>query len=395
MAEQKSKFRRIWLALAVLVLLGAGLFGYWYLFVRGTVSSDDARLDANLVNLAPDLPGRLERLLVAEGDKVRKDQPVFVLDQSLFKVALDRAQAQVDSAQASLAVARAKLSKLLHGTRVEEIQLAMDAEKQAKARAELSKTEYERTKGLHGQHAIAGERLDQARTAWIVAENAHDKASHNLALLRHGARQEDVEAARAGVEAASARLRAAQVAVDKAKTDIEHSVVRAPFSGPVVGVWRRPGAILAPGTPVVTLIDPASLHVAANIDEKDLSEISVGDPVDISIDAFPDRPLKGKVSRIMQVTNSTFSLIPAEGVSGTFIKVTQRVPIRIALDSLPDLPLGPGLSVEVHIHTGERSGPDGGRAGSAAESEAGKTTPVEPAEHPTEPANLSAVNDAN
>ena len=106
-----------------------------------------------------------------------------------------------------------------------------------------------------------------------------------------------------------------------------------------------------PGQPVVSLFDPKSLRVDANIEEKYLHEIAVGDEVDIKVDAYPDLALKGRVTEILRATNSEFSLIPAEGVSGTFIKVTQRIPLRIAVVSAPDVPLGPGLSAEVKIST--------------------------------------------
>jgi len=335
---------------AILVVLGAGAFGYWYLFMRGIVKSDDARLAADRVDLAPDLPGRLDRLFVKEGDWVQKGQPVFVLDQSLLTIALEQAHTGVATARASLNVARAQLAKVLHGSRIEQIQMALDAVKGAAAQAQLTETEYARIKKLQSQGAVTKERLDQARAAWIVSKNARRAADHRLALVRHGARQEDIDAAKSGVDAANTRLQAAQVAVVKIRTDIGHSLVRAPFSGPVVRVWRRPGAMLAPGTPVVTLINPATLHVAANVEEKDLRRIAVGDPVDISVDAFPGHTLHGRLTRILRATNSMFSLIPSEGVSGTFIKVAQRVAIRISLDHVPRLPLSPGLSVVVRIH---------------------------------------------
>jgi multidrug resistance efflux pump len=101
------------------------------------------------------------------------------------------------------------------------------------------------------------------------------------------------------------------------------------------------------------MFDPSTLRVDANIEEKYLNRVRIGDDVDIEIDAYPGLRLKGKVMDILRATNSKFSLIPAEGVSGTFIKVTQRVPLRIAVTAAPsDLHLGPGLSVEVRIRTG-------------------------------------------
>jgi len=109
------------------------------------------------------------------------------------------------------------------------------------------------------------------------------------------------------------------------------------------------------------VMDPSTLHVAANIKEKALDKIAVGDEVIISIDAYPGVRLTGRVTSILRATNSQFSLIPAEGVSGTYIKVAQRVPLRIAVEVPPDLEVGPGLSVEVRIRV-SRGGPRRGTA---------------------------------
>jgi membrane fusion protein (multidrug efflux system) len=106
----------------------------------------------------------------------------------------------------------------------------------------------------------------------------------------------------------------------------------------------------------VTVFDPATLRVDANIEEKYLGEIALNDQVDILVDAYPGLHLKGRISDILRATNSQFSLIPSEGVSGTFIKVTQRVPLRIAVATPADLPIGPGLSVEVRIRVGTAGG---------------------------------------
>jgi multidrug resistance efflux pump len=108
--------------------------------------------------------------------------------------------------------------------------------------------------------------------------------------------------------------------------------------------------------PVVSMFDPTTLRVDANIEEKYLDDVAIGDTADISVDAYPTLRLHGRVTEILRATNSEFSLIPAEGVSGTFIKVTQRVPLRIAVTPPPELALGPGLSVEVRIHSGTSKG---------------------------------------
>jgi multidrug resistance efflux pump len=108
--------------------------------------------------------------------------------------------------------------------------------------------------------------------------------------------------------------------------------------------------------PVISMFDPTTLRVDANIEERYLHDVAVGDVADLSVDAYPSLRLHGRVTEILRAANAEFSLIPAEGVSGTFIKVTQRVPLRIAVTAPPGLALGPGLSVEVRIHSGSSAG---------------------------------------
>ncbi len=171
-------------------------------------------------------------------------------------------------------------------------------------------------------------------------------------MLREGSRVEDIAAAKADLELAKSRVVEATAAVEDARADLAHCFVKAPFDGWVVRRWLDPGAITPPGQPVVTVFDPSTLRVDANIEEKYLHQVHIGDEADITVDAFPQLKLKGRVTEILRATNSQFSLIPAEGVSGTFIKVTQRVPLRIAVSAPAELPLGPGLSVAVKIRVG-------------------------------------------
>ena len=346
---RRSPRGKIKLAVGVLLLLGLSAGVYWYTVLRGTVYSDDARIDADLVDLAPELSGTLEEVLVQEGDRVKRGQPLFRLDHTLLEAAQAKARAQLLAARAALSSTEAGYDKARRGPRAEEIRMASEAVKRAEAEARLANTNWLRARKLRASHAMPEAEVDRARTRWETAGHAQKEAVDRLRLLRRGTRREDREAARAGVAAAKARIAAADAALHQARIRLARAEVRAPFDGVVVRRWRNPGAMLAPGVPVLTLLNPATLHVAANVEEKYLDEIAAGDPVEIEVDAFPRGKLHGRVTRILRVTNSKFSLIPAEGVSGTFIKVAQRVPIRIAFDSPPDLPLGPGLSVEVRI----------------------------------------------
>jgi membrane fusion protein (multidrug efflux system) len=340
---------RIKAALGGLLVLGLLAAGYWYLFLRGTVYADDARVDGDLVDLAPELSGTLERVMVHEGDRVKRGELVFQLDRTALEAALAQAKAEVGTAHAALEVAAAARAKAKHGPRREEIRMAEQSRAKAEARAKLAAASWERAQKLYAEHAVPEVELERAQAEQDATAHALQELTDRVTLLRHGTRPEDREAAAAAVAVAQARIAAAEAAVRQAEIRLAHAEVRAPFDGVVVRRWRDPGAMLAPGTAVVTLMNPATLHVAANVEEKYLADLAVGDPVTISIDAFPGQELHGHVTQILRVTRSQFSLIPAEGVSGTFIKVTQRVPIRVAFDTPPALPLGPGLSVELRI----------------------------------------------
>lgn len=352
--NNRSKLRRLGAGIAFLLLIAAGVFGYWYSFMRGIVYSDDARFDGHLVDLAPEISGTLDDVALREGDKMRRGQKAFSLDTKVVTATLAQAEAVIRTAQAAIAVAQARYERALNGPLPEEIAAGEANVKRMEIEKDLARLELERSEKLQKAGAEPLDELDRAVSAEKGAEQAYENARQNLALLERGTRPEDIRSAQAELEAGKARLAEAEAAVARAKLDVARSAVSAPFDGWVVRRWLEPGAMAQPGQPVLSVFDPATLRVAANIEEKFLHHVAVGDEADIRVDAFPGLRLKGRVMQILRATNSQFSMIPAEGVSGTFIKVTQRVPLRIALDAPVDdgLFIGPGLSVVIRIKIG-------------------------------------------
>lgn len=347
---------RITIAIAILLVMGLAAAGYWYYFMRGIVFSDDARFDGDLLDIAPRINGVLTQVHAVKGDRVTAGQVLFVLDKEDLAAALTRAEAEVASARADLQMAEAQGMKTVNGSRPEEIRMAKATEQKAAAALNLATDEYTRFKALYAQHVVPTSQIDRAEAGYEESRRAHEEAVNRLELLINGSRKEDVDAADANIEMKKARLAVAEAGVRQARINLDYTEIVAPCDGVVVQKWASPGVIVPMGKPVLTIFNPSTLHVTANIEEKNLETVAVGNTVDISVDAYPTLKLTGRVEKIMSTANSEFSLIPAEGISGTYIKVAQRVPVRIAAEIPADLNIGPGLSVEVSIHVRPRSG---------------------------------------
>jgi membrane fusion protein, multidrug efflux system len=344
--------RRIQAGVAILAVLAVGVFGYWFAFMRGIVFTDDARIGGHLVDVAPEISGRLTAIAVHEGQFVRKGTVVFQLDPAIPSAALNQAEAVLVSARANLGLSQALYEKAVNGSRPEEVKAAEATVRRLQDEEGMARLDYERFQALFKGSAVTQDALDRARTVFQSAEQSRENAAQNLVLLQLGSRKEDVAAAKASLELARSRVAEASAAVENARSNLVRCTVQAPFDGWVVRRWIDPGAMPVTAQPVISMFDPSTLRVDANIEEKYLDDIAIGDTADISVDAYPSLRIHGRVTDILRAANSEFSLIPSEGVSGTFIKVTQRVPLRIAVTVPPELALGPGLSVEVRIHSG-------------------------------------------
>ena len=351
--KETSRYRGKWkilLSISFLLAVAIGILSYWFFFIRGKLSTDDARFSGGLLDVAPQIGGMISDVYVKEGESIRKGQVLFTLDTKMLESALLKAEVNVNVAQSNLSISKIAYQKAINGPLVNEIEIAKNANLKTEAQLQLSTDEWERAKALYEGKVITQSSLDKKRTDWEIAKHAHNEAKNRLKLLLDGTRTEDLEMARSNVELQEKQMASAIEAVKQARINLEYAKIVSPFDGVVARRWQDPGAIVSTGRPVLTLLDPSELYIAANIKEQYLSKISLGNRVDISVDAYPDIKLTGQIDKIMRATNSQFSLIPSEGASGTYIKVAQRVPIRIKMDRLPERPLGPGLSVVVHIH---------------------------------------------
>lgn len=320
------------LALAVLALL---VFVVWFAFrtdgspgvieLSGTVEATEAVLGFQV-------PGRIERIVVAEGARVETGDILATLDASEL-------DARVRSADAQAAAAHARLRELQSGFRSEEVAQGEATLRAAQRRATEARTEYERATRLFDGGAISARQRDQAQTMLEVATSDLQRASEQLDILKSGAREEQILAQRAVAAQADAQ-------VDQLRATLEQATILAPFTGIVAIRHREPGETVAPGVAVVTLRNPADRWVRVYVPEADFGRVSIGTPAEIRADPFPDRVFTGVVRFMADEAEFTPRTVQT---SEERVKLVFRIKVRITGDSL--FALKPGLPADVRLLT--------------------------------------------
>jgi membrane fusion protein (multidrug efflux system) len=294
--------KRVLIPLLIFILAAIAVTYYWYTYVRGFDSTDDAYIDADNMTISSKILGRITELGADEGDTVTEDQSLVRLDDSDLKAQENQAQANLEFARKNTALAQVNLDK---------------------AQSDFSRAD-EQFKG----NAITREQYDHARQA--------------------------VQTARAQSDASEAQIVSAQAQLGVVETQLQNTEIRAPFRGVVAKKWLLPGDVVQAAQPILTLYSLEDSWITAYFEETKIQSIHLGDPVEIVIDAYPEHKFEGKVIQIGSTAASQFSLIPPNNASGNFTKVTQRIPIKIGLNiHNPDdinMPLRAGMSVEVKIN---------------------------------------------
>jgi len=296
--------RRVIIPLAILVALALGGAWYWYVNLRGYVTSDDAYVDANRVAISSKILGRVARLAVDEADSVTAGEVLVTLDSTDLSAQMAQATAALALARESVTLSRVNLARAQDDFR----------------------------------------RADQQFKTAVITKEQYDHARSAL----------DAAGAELGISVSRVGTAQAQVGVVRAQLD--NCTIVSPVNGKVAKRWVLQGDVVQPGQPVFTVYDGSQIWVTANLEETNLGALKLGDDVGISVDSYPDRIFGGKVFQFGGSTAAQFSLIPPNNASGNFTKVTQRVPIKISIEErTPGVAsravLLPGMSVEIRIKT--------------------------------------------
>jgi membrane fusion protein (multidrug efflux system) len=338
---------------AVLVLLILVIL-YW-LHARNFQSTDDAFIDTHLVRLAPQISGRVQTVLVEDNQRVAAGQTVIEIDPRDQEARLAQAQAQRAQADAQVAQAQAQVTQNAAQVDVARATYAQELSSEASYAAQATNAgrDFARYQALKQVNpaAVSSQQLDQAQ-AQASSTAAQREAASRQAL---GARSQ-IDAARAQIGAAQAQITAgqaqranAEATIRSAQLDLGYTKVVAPEAGTVAQRSVAVGAYLNAGAQIMAIV-PLRTWVTANFKETQLDLMRPGQPVSVHVDACPHADIEGHVDSIQRGSGQAFGVLPPENATGNFVKVVQRVPVKIVIDGAPrDCPLGPGLSVEPKV----------------------------------------------
>ena len=326
----------------LVVIVVVGLFAWWY--ESHFVSTDDAFIDTRIVAVSPRVPGQVIAVPVTDNEQVKAGEVLVKIDPTPYRVELQQALAAERLARTGLGEARANVAVARAA-----LQQALAAYTSAAAQAANARADLARYRFLHKRNAkaVARTQMDQVVTAARSA-NAEARAARQRVV---GAKAQ-IAAARAALSGAAARVASARAQVQGARLNLSYTTVTAAQDGHVTKKSVAVGNYVTPGQELMALV-PLKLWVTANFKETELDLIHPGQKVSISIDACPNANARGHVTSIQRGSGEAFDLLPPQNATGNYVKVVQRVPVRIDFDALPQgCVLGPGMSVEPKIRIG-------------------------------------------
>ncbi|MCK9194732.1 MAG: HlyD family secretion protein [Nevskia sp.] len=342
-APRKKNILRV--LIPVLVLGAIGVYGtYWYKTGRFIQSTDNAYVKADISVLTPRVGGEITAVHVKDNQAIEFNELLIEIDPSDYAAKVENARAAV--AQAEAALANNGQQRELQHSLIAEAQANWNA---AKASEQQMRREWERADALVKDGVATHQRLDNAEGAY---KNAVANVEHAAAAMQ-ASRQQLGALSQSDRARLDAVLIAAKAQLHLAEIDLAATQIRAPIAGTVGDLAARLGERTAVGQRLLSLVPLDKVYVEANFKETQLTRMSVGQRAEVSIDAFPGRPLAGHIESVSPASGAEFALLPAQNATGNFTKIVQRVPVKIVLDDGAGLHglLRPGMSVEAKIFT--------------------------------------------
>lgn len=326
MEEKKIKksYNKKIILYVVLFLFVVGAF-LFVQYKKTHISTDDAYITNNIYWIHPKIAGSVKNVFIDNNQYVKKGDVLAVIDKKPYEITLEGAKAKVELYRAKLEEAKVAVSAMKS-----EIELY-------KARLEKAQWDFNRAKKLYAAKVLSKDKYEGFLTNYRVLK-------YSLA-----AKNDQLKQAEASFESAKKGLNAALAVLDKAKLDLSYTDIKAPMSGFVAKKGVEVGKFAAPQMPICAVVPNEGAWIVANYKESQIKRIKKGDEVRIEIDAYPKKEYKGVVDSMQYGTGEVFSLFPPQNASGNWVKVTQRVPVKILFKEKPDVDLRVGMSTKVVV----------------------------------------------
>lgn len=342
--EVKKKSKVLPIILAVLIIVGA-IFGIKeYLYYSVHVDTDDAQIDGDISPVVARVGGYVDSIMFEENTRVTAGQTLVKLDERDYKIKLEQAQAAQKGATAGVGVSQAQIVATSANTGSAKANVAA-----AQVRLDLARKDFARYENLVKDGSITQQQFDQARAQKETAE-----ANYQAARDQYAAALKQVGTTRSQLAVTNTGVTEQQSAIDFAKLQLSYTEIKAPATGIVSRKNIQKGQLVQAGQSLFSIVNEGSLYVTANFKETQLEDIRSGLKVKIEVDAYPDEEVYGEVYNFSPITGAKGSLLPPDNATGNFVKVVQRVPVKIKITQASKemmAKIRPGMSVNVSVST--------------------------------------------
>jgi len=353
-----KKRSKVFLIVLIVMILVGGWFGITkYLHGQKHEETDDAQIEADIVPVIPRVSGYVKEVRVSDNQLVHENDTLIIIDDRDLRIKLMEAEAALATAKTNVEASRANTNAARSGIASSRAGVStVDAQiESAKINLTRATQDYNRFANLIKDHSITQQQFEQAQAAKDLAEN-------QLKILQQQKRQASSQtsvvssqssATAQTVEVAQSIVKQSEVDVQNAKLNLSYATITAPASGRVSKVNVQEGQLLQAGQSTFNIVQDSDLWVVANFKETQIRKMAPGQKVTIHADAFPDHDFEGVVSSFSPATGAKFSLLPPDNASGNFVKVVQRLPVKIEFVNPKDSLLGrlrPGMNVYVDVH---------------------------------------------
>lgn len=342
--EQPKKKNKVLPIILGVVLLGGIIFGVKeYIYFSKHVDTDDAQIDGDISPVVARVGGYVDSIKFEENTHVEKGQLLVKIDDRDYKVKLEQAQAAQVGASANINVGESQISTTAANSASAKAQVASAA-----ARLEKVEKDYQRYANLVKDGSVTQQQFDQAKADLDVA-----RATYNAAKDEYKAAAQQIATSRSQLKVTNTGVSQRQVDIDYAKLQLSYTSVKSPSSGIVAKKNVQVGQLIQAGQTLFSVVNDNSVFVTANFKETQLDKIKNGQKVDLKVDAYPDLKFEGTVYNFSPATGAKFSLLPPDNATGNFVKVVQRVPVKIKITGSKEeiAKLRPGMSVDVSVIT--------------------------------------------